>query len=175
MPIELTLEDLVDHLKMRSKLGVEDLKDASLRNEIYRSTCTGRHMKEGVTILLTRDTGHHTCGWWKNPDYEACIHLSLSFFDPETKMPRKKDRKITDSIIERVFGPTKNFIWSEPPYSEQGKRMDVWHYRVFYDPQFLAPILPRGEVYNKEFTEAGWLSWSDYQAKQKALAERPKA
>jgi hypothetical protein len=25
------------------------------------------------------DIGAHTSGWWKNPDYEACWHLSISY------------------------------------------------------------------------------------------------
>lgn len=114
----------------------------------------------------TRDIGHHSSGWWKNPDYERCRHLSLSFFDPEVglvsgSMPR--DKKLTAKIIDRVFGPDKRYLWSEPPYSPQGKAADIWHYRLFCDPAW-EPILPRSEVYGRELIEEGWKSWSDVQA-----------
>jgi len=49
-----------------------------------------------------------------------------------------------------------------PPYSSGGKANEVWHYRVFTNPAG-EPILPRGEVYSREFTEKGWLSFSDLQ------------
>lgn len=76
-------------------------------------------------------------------------------------MPR--DKKLTAKIIDRVFGPDKRYLWSEPPYSPQGKAADIWHYRLFCDPAW-EPILPRSEVYGRELIEEGWKSWSDVQA-----------
>ena len=134
-------------------------------NLIYLSNCTAAHYPTGTQLILTRDIGHHTSGWWKNPDYERCLHLSLCFRDPETGEPREKDREVTDEWLTAVFGETRRLAWSEPPYTAEGKKRDVWHYRVFYaDACFTVPILPRGEVYSKEFTERGWLSYSDLQA-----------
>lgn len=147
-----------------------------LHNENYKAayveSCKAYHQGTGDYVILTRDTGHHTSGWWKNPDYERCIHLSLSFFDPETRERREHDHKAAAEWVDQVFHDNKRLVWTEPPYSESGKRNDVWHYRVFYaDPDFTVPILPRGEVYTKEFTDAGWLSWSDVQAKREKEAE----
>lgn len=123
---------------------------------------------------LTRDYGHHSSGWWKNPDYERCLHLSLSFLvfsrlvgvEP-TRLPR--DEAITRRFVECVFGSNKRLLWCEPPYSAEGKRCDVWHYRLFCDEGWNA-LKPRGEVYGKELTEAGWMSFSDKRAKLNAEA-----
>lgn len=105
-----------------------------------------------ATVVFTKDTGYHTSGWWKNPDYERCWHLSISFVE---KKPLKK-------IIENLFGPFENLIWVEPPYSKEGKSRDIYHYRLFCDEHW-QPIKPRGEVYNTDFTERGWKSFSALQ------------
>lgn len=134
-------------------------------NLAYCNDCSAFHCQTGTKLLLSRDTGHHTCGWWKNPDYERCLHLSLSFYDPETREPTGRNTKLSAEWVGLIFQDYTRLLWCEPPFTPQGKKLDVWHYRLFYaDPGFTAPILPRGEVYSKEFTEAGWKSWSDVQA-----------
>ncbi len=104
-------------------------------------------------IIFTRDIGYHSSGWWKNPDYERCYHLSISF-------PGGKNKNGLEKIIDGLFGPDKNKIWVESPYSDIGKSKEVWHYRLFCDEQWL-PIIPRGEVYSTQFTERGWKSFSE--------------
>jgi hypothetical protein len=59
-----------------------------------------------------------------------------------------------------LFGEYKKWIWVEPPFSDHGKSMDVWHYRLFTDENW-QPIKPKGEVYNTQFTEKGWKSFSE--------------
>lgn len=129
-------------------------------NRRYLNYCTGYHSTSGAMIIFTRDIGAHTGGWWKNPDYERCLHLSLSFQDPFTSQPKPRDKKATAEWIGLFFGDSKNLAWCEPPFSNEGKAMDTWHYRVFCDPAW-GPIMPRKEVYSKEFTEKGWKSWSE--------------
>lgn len=107
-------------------------------------------------IIFSRDIGHHTSGWWKNPDYERCYHLSISF-------PGGKNKNGLEKILDGLFGLGKRKIWIEPPYSRHGKTNEVWHYRLFCDINW-QPIIPRGEVYSTEFTEAGWKSYSEVQA-----------
>lgn len=131
----------------------------------YCDDCRSVHQPSGTIFIFTRDVGMHSSGWWKNPDYERCLHLSLSFRDPETGQPIGKDQKWTDTWIDEVYGPLKTLIWTEPPFYPEGKANDVWHYRVFFAPGWVAPILPRGEVYSRDWTPEGWLSWSDLQAK----------
>ena len=156
--------------------GSFDLSRQQLQSHInmaYLESCRAHHAPTGTRIIFTRDTGHHTSGWWKNPDYERCLHLSLSFHDPEadpdTHIAHRHD--LASEWIQTFFPDTSHLVWTEPPYGPEGKRTDCWHYRVFYSPAWLAPILPRGEVYSKDFTSAGWLSWSDRAAQLAAENE----
>lgn len=129
----------------------------------YFQRCGAFHQPTGTRMIFTRDTGHHTSGWWKNPDYERCYHLSLSFVDPETLEVSSRNLNLTKQWLELFFGDNRKLLWTEPPYSEEGKKNGVWHYRLFCD-EFWQPLLPRKEVYTKEYTPAGWKSWSDMQA-----------
>lgn len=124
----------------------------------YFQDCTWWIEQHQCQIIFTRDIGHHSSGWWKNPDYERCWHLSISF-------PGGKNKNALAKIIDGLFGADKKMIWIEPPYSEQGKRKEVWHYRLFCDANW-QPIIPRGEVYSKEFTEKGWKSYSEVQSEK---------
>lgn len=153
------MNDLIRRMRKRAWSGTWNGKGATA----YFEFCRHLELERGFCAIFTRDVGHHTSGWWKSPDYERCLHLSLSFFDPETKQAAPKNQIVTDKIIAELFGAAKRWLWCEPPYSDDGKKMGVWHYRVFCDKGW-NPIKPRGEVYNKELTEAGWLSFSDLQA-----------
>lgn len=159
-----TFENIAGWLKRNAEFGSYDgiMTPAAER---YLAARQAAHQPTGSILIFTRDVGMHDCGWWKNPDYNQCWHLSLSFRDPKTGKTRSRDRELSDQWIDAVFGPLRNLIWTEPPYYPEGKQNDVWHYRVFFAPNFAAPILPRGEVYSKDWTPAHWLSWSDLRAK----------
>jgi len=149
----------------RRYTGIPNSQSAHLLHSL-----TAQHVLTGSLLILSFDEGMHSSGWWKNPDYERCWHLSLSFRDPIAWEPISKNVKATDLWLEAFYGQNRRFVWSESPYSPAGKSNDVWHYRVFCDPAW-QPILPRKEVYSREFTEAGWLSFSDLQDEHsKALA-----
>lgn len=139
------------------------------RSKLYTDSCISGYRPDGTIILFTRDCEMHDCGWWKNPDYNQCLHLSLSYRDPKTGLFRGKHQSLTDEWLELFYelfyGPLQRLMWTEPPYYPEGKRADVWHYRVFYDRTWSAPLLPRGEVYSKKWTPAHWLSYSDLQEK----------
>ena len=104
-------------------------------------------------LIFTRDVGHHTCGWWKNPDYERCYHLSISF-------PGGRSRKKEQYILQKIFRGNCRLLWCELPYSTAGKKAEVYHYRLFCNEAW-EPIMPRGEVYSTQFTELGWKSFSE--------------
>lgn len=160
-----TKEGVARWLKVESAKWVWNGRDTP-HGTAYIDHCTAAHVPTGSILILTREDGYHTSGWWKNPDYERCLHLSVSFRDPETGEKLPRDKSVTEDWLTLIFGDYRRLIWSEPPCSDEGKKGDMWHYRLFFaDPAFTAPILPRGEVYSKEFTEAGWLSFSDMQAK----------
>lgn len=140
-------------------------------NQLAIDRCTADHLGTGTRLIFTWDEGMHSSGWWKNPDYERCWHLSLSFREPETGTTLPKDAKLTEKWLDAFYGENCRYLWAEPPYSESGKQVEVWHYRIFCDPSW-TPIVPRGEVYSREFTEAGWLSFSDMRhAHAQMLAE----
>lgn len=161
------IESIIVRLRRHAYSGVWE----GCRRTAYFDRCRVVDVALGLSCIFTRDIGHHTSGWWKNPDYERCLHLSVSFFDPETGEPAPRNEGLTRQLIAGLFGRCRRWIWTEPPYSAAGKRKGVWHYRLFCDPGW-RPIKPRGEVYNRELTEAGWLSWSDLQAYLWAQRER---
>lgn len=140
----------------------------TVANQNAVNRCTADHLQTGTRLIFTWDEGMHTSGWWKNPDYERCWHLSLSFRDPILGTELPKDAKLTAKWLEAFYGDNQRYVWAESPFSEHGKSVDVWHYRIFCDPSWL-PIIPRGEVYSRELTEKGWLSFSDLQNEHSKL------
>lgn len=136
--------------------------------------CSRKDSMTGASLLFTQDFGHHTSGWWKNPDYERCFHLSIASLamlmknDPKTAKFADSVPELTQALREQwvrsFFQENVRLLWIEPPYTKQGKSTDTWHYRLFIDNETLVPLLPRGEVYSREFTEAGWKSWSEVHA-----------
>lgn len=127
----------------------------------YMDDCTAFHAGTGSLLIFTRDVGHHTSGWFKNPDYERCLHLSISFREPlYIHQQAAYDSAMTQEWVELFFGDAKRYCWAESPKSPQGKQLEVMHWRVFCDALW-QPILPRSEVYSVEFTEKGWHSFSE--------------
>lgn len=118
-------------------------------------------MERAAMVIFTRDTGHHTSRWWKNPDYERCFHLSISFHLMAKSWVKTGFDKVNGEKIARAFyGDGARWTWLEPPYTPQGRAADVWHYRLFADPSW-TPMKPAGEVYSREDTPADWKSFSE--------------
>ena len=156
------LSSLVPFARLRAKRGTYT-GQADPQNMKLMRQC--RHMLAinpavSARVIYTRDSGHHTSGWWKNPDYERCLHLSISFVMNPNSAPLPFDRKTAQRIAESFFEADVRKCWIEPPYSPEGKACDVHHYRLFCDPSWKA-ILPRGEVYSREQTPFGWKSFSE--------------
>ena len=149
IPHNYSLIDVFNRIRKTAETGIH-LGDGLTP---YLRECTWFLEKFACTLVFSRDAGHHTCGWWKNPDYERCYHLSLSW-------RAGRNKNAFNTIIISLFGRNKKLIWTEGPFSDVGKKNGVWHYRVFCDENW-KPIMPRGEVYNKRYTERGWKSFSD--------------
>jgi hypothetical protein len=154
-------------LRRRALIGIFDGRQ-TIASQIYIRSCRVVHDLTRTTILFTRDTGHHTSGWWKNPDYERCWHLSLSpapslLLIPGRPQVADLDAKVERAWVETFFGFDAPSLWIEPPYSDVGKARHVWHYRLFCNEAW-SPIVPRDEVYSKDWTPAGWLSFGDVSA-----------
>lgn len=111
-------------------------------------------------MIYTRDIGHHSGGWWKNPAYERCVHLSVSFCVNPTDAPLPFDRKEAEKIALAFFGDDCAKAWVEPPVTPEGIKCGVYHYRLFCDEGW-QPIMPHGEVYSKDDTPPRWKSFSE--------------
>lgn len=138
-----------------------------------RPPLTARHpsMELGVQLICTREAGMHACGWWKNPEYDRCLHASIAFRDPETGDFEPFRFPQAEAIAAGAFGSHLANCWTEPPSSASGRAAGVHHFRVFYDPDWRTPVRPRGEVYDRQWTPAGWQSWSERLATEAAAAE----
>ena len=119
----------------------------------YFENCRHHFDQPRHTLIFTRDEGAHTSGWKKNPDFERCYHLSLSF-------KSGSEKKLEMKYLQSLFGKNYKLLWIEPPYSKFGRQLDIWHYRLFCDENWQA-IKPKGEPYDTENTPRGWKSFSE--------------
>lgn len=126
----------------------------------HLASCTADHLPTETRVMFTRDVDHHFSGWFKNPDYERCLHLSTSFRERATggKLPQRP--AISRIWANLFFGHHVRLAWIEGAHTPIGKSGDVLHFRVFCDEHW-RPIKPRGEVYSSKFTELGWKSFSE--------------
>lgn len=154
------MEKVVASAKLAANSGLYSGLIQTPGDRAYIERCRTVLHREGTVLIFTRDTGHHSSGWWKNPDYERAMHLSVSFFDPETMRPAPFVVEQARRWARMFFGDNVRWTWMEPPYTPEGKHRGVHHYRLFCDAGW-QPIKPRGEVYTREFTEAGWKSFSE--------------
>ena len=168
--ILITPEAIVERLKQHAEWGYYTGLLNTRDERAYFQACSfgwRESADRGTRLIFTRDVGHHTSGWFKNPDYERCRHLSLSFWRPAgivtPQEPLPHDHAAAREWCRRFFGDARRWLWIEPPYSAEGKRSDVYHYRLFCDLAW-QPIKPRGEVYTKDFIEKGWKSFSELHA-----------
>lgn len=164
--VEQGIRLAVEALRRQAMTGVYNGRPSGMR---YLESCRIIHPASGAVAIFTRDTGHHSSGWLKNPDYERCWHLSLSPIPSQiiTLVPvfRELDRKVKRLWIDAAFGDHLRYVWAESPKSPEGIARDVWHWRLFCDEHW-QPILPRKEVYSKDFTELGWRSASQVLAEE---------
>jgi len=183
-------ESVIATARLRSRGGICTGRDWRADERGYLNRCTHFHWATGTVVMFTRDTGHHSSGWMKNPDYERCWHLSLSFREPRPERdpeelanahriallmrhvgahfePVPFDHRVARAWVEAFYGDDRRYCWEEGPFSGEGKALGVRHYRLFCDPTW-KPILPRREVYTRDFTEKGWRSWSEVQGEDAA-------
>lgn len=153
------MEQLRQRMKAHAHTGTFDGRQSNMHTFYFRQA-RQIHMPSGTSLLFTRDAGHHSSGYWKNPDYERCYHLSLSFWDltGEIPVPRPFEEQTAEVWVRLFYRQNITYVWEEPMTEKLPG--EVRHYRVFCDPKWY-PIIPRKEVYSKDYTPAGWKSWSD--------------
>lgn len=156
------LGPLVRFAKLRAMRGTYDgvVSDRNMKLMRFCSHLYSINPEVSARMIYTRDVGHHSSGWFKNPDYERAMHLSISFCVNPTDQPLPFDRKQAEKIARAFFEDDCSKAWVEPPYSTDGKRCGVYHYRIFCDPGW-NPIVPRREVYSKDDTPSDWKSFSE--------------
>ena len=154
--------DLLEQLVVTARISaVTGIFDGTPLTQGYLFKCRHAYSPMTASVIFTRDEGHHSSGWWKNPDYERCFHLSVSFQGGFTK-------KRGEILAKAFFGRNIKYLWVEPPHSKTGKQNEVWHYRLFCDKEW-KPIKPKGEVYSRNMPKE-WMSFSEVQAKKKTIA-----
>ena len=151
-------------LRMRSvaNMGVWDGYDDE-KGQRYINKCRRIDSETSTVIIFTRDTGHHSSGWMKNPDFERCFHLSLSPAPMRIIIPNAQRAELSAKTkaawLKAFYGEDAKYTWEESAKSHVGKQHGVLHYRLFCDESW-KPILPSGEVYSTALTELGWRSAS---------------
>lgn len=164
---------IVEQMKARAALyqGMGPLSPDSPGAMDLIDRCRAEYRQRGLTtcLIFTMDEGMHSIGWWKNPDYERCWHLTLSYWYPNGTVAPHQPRE-SHEWVEMFFYPHAEWVWTEPPHSEPGKRKNVWHYRLFADAGW-QPIFPQGEVYSRLRTEAGWRSFSEVREEERKKTE----
>ena len=167
-------EQIVASMKQEAATGTFSGRVGRMEEIAYMRRCTFKCPKTSVLIIFTRDVGHHESGWFKNPDYERCFHLSTSaqpprIWTPDTPEPNKA---VILAWVEAFFGDDIRYVWCEGPFKPEAKKLGVQHWRLFCNPAW-EPIKPRKEVYTREFTEKGWKSFSDIAGRKVYENEEP--
>ncbi len=161
--LALHMQTVARELRRRAKHGLYN-GETTGRGWRYLRHCTLDDAATLTRLIFTRDTGHHTSGWLKNPDYENCWHLSTSprpnlIILPGDERLAEPDMKTNGRWVRAFYGEDARLVWAESPKTPEGIQHGVWHWRLFCDAHWV-PILPRKEVYSKDFTELGWRSAS---------------
>jgi hypothetical protein len=149
-----SMEMLVCSMKCHAETGHYD----GLMISPYFERAGQVHWPTGTSLLFTRDIGYHASGFLKNPDYERCYHLSISFWDMAYLVPRPFEPKLAHAWVKAFFGDWSRYVWEEGP--RLNLPVGFRHYRVFCSRGW-QPILPRKEVYTRDFTPSDWKSWSE--------------
>lgn len=152
-----SMVELATRMKQHAETGTWNGLSRTTTTPYYRQAF--QLHKSGVSIGYTREAGYHSSGWFKNPDYERCYHMSLAFRDPDTHEPIPFDFQRAEGWVKLFFGERARYIWEESA-AQKDLGIEVRHYRVFCDAKW-KPIIPRGEVYNRDLTKQGWKSYSE--------------
>ena len=111
------------------------------------------------------DYAYHGSGWFKNSDFEQCLHVSVSHVDrgktevrhipPDLgggtvvgpKLETPSDAEVR-AWARAFFGEHERIAWLEPEASvlDPYRMPNIVHVRLYYD-QEMRPFMPDGEVY----------------------------
>lgn len=168
LDMEAHVARVARELRRRATFGVFDGRETPEAGR-YIASCRVVDIKTGALLIFTRDAGMHASGWFKNPDYDRCEHLSISPLNAAGGLVDERgvpvaapdlDRILVERWVRAFYGDRMHAVWAESPKSAAGRRHGVWHWRVFCDAAW-SPIVPCGEVYDLDRTELGWRSASE--------------
>lgn len=116
-------------------------------------------------VRCSFDYHYHGSGWFKNSDFEQCLHVSVSHVDRGHQEVRHippdlgggvavgpKLETPTDAEVwawaRAFFGDDARMAWVEPAASvlDPYRMPNIVHLRLYYD-QSMRPFMPSGEVY----------------------------
>lgn len=103
------------------------------------------------SVILTFDVGYHASAWWKNSDFDRCLHLSFAWpgatFKWDSKIEAPTDKEIY-AWGEACFGEYAKWSWIEPAAKvfDPHRLSNMPHIRLFLD-KGNQPIKVTGEVY----------------------------
>src|SRR6478735_9787374 len=107
LDIEEEMHRVVDEMRSVARGGVFR-GTTRAADSLYLRSCRRVHAETSTVLIFTRDTGYHTSGWWKNPDYERRWHLSLSAAPSSIILAKpvftELDRKTRDAWAKAFFG-----------------------------------------------------------------------
>jgi hypothetical protein len=161
---------LVEAAYRKATTGWYTGDQASLLRYGYSALIPSRIAPDDVwtSLIFSRDRMHHSVGWWRNAEYEYCLHLSLAYFDAtDIRLVRARLKRMPEAKTEKIdlreenywgrlfFGEHATLAWHEPGgtdprYTPEEARRHAQkaHLRVFLDPETFEPFLPSGEVYD---------------------------
>ncbi len=155
----------IETIKKVSKLAWRQLwSGVWIRSNIhcpYFQKCQHFEPLTGTNLIFSRDEGHHSSGWWKNPDWERCFHLSICFRGQnDVRKIQPFDEALAKVWVLHLYGPWRRFIHRESPRSDEGKQLKVHHFRVWANRNW-EPLIPQGEVYSRDKTPRGYKTTSE--------------
>lgn len=117
-------------------------------------------------VRCSFDHHYHGSGWFKNSDYEQCLHVSVSHVSAGEREVRHIPAELGGGTVlapklesptnaevwawaEAFFGADAPKAWLEPPASvlDLYRMPNIAHVRLYYDLE-MRPFMPEGEVYD---------------------------
>jgi hypothetical protein len=90
-----TKPSIVEQMKTRAELfkgrfpSRSDAEGLAIVN-----ACLAQYEQPGLitTLIYTIDDGMHSIGWWKNPEFARCWHLSVAYWYPDQTVAPKQEK-----------------------------------------------------------------------------------
>lgn len=122
------IDGIVAALKRKAETGINDDVDAAKSLE-YLHRCTldvGADANKGVRLMYTRSIH----------EGEHFLYLSMHFRKAPYTEPHRFDHRFAKRAAPAFFGVYIEDVMVYPPQTDDGKRWNVWHFRLFTSPDW---------------------------------------